>query len=276
MDRNESLNNYNFSNPIDLILLKKMEGGIALLTLNSPPLNLFSLEMTRALGWRLHEIASDRDIRCLVITGAGDNCFGAGSDIKEFPELIETKTVIERKLKYEMEVHDYLQNLPQPTIAALKGIALGGGLELALCCDLRIMAKDSYLGFPEINLGVYPGTGMILLPNLIGETRAKELLYLGKTISANEALKWGLVNKVAPKQDVIEIAIKLAREIASHPFVTVKIIKRGFKMVHETEKPRKEKINICLNLSEKVFSTIDAKEAIYAFIEKRKAKFIHR
>lgn len=274
MDKNESLDNY--CNPANLILLKRMDSGIAVLTFNFPPLNLFSLEMTRALDWRLHEIENDQNIRCLVVTGAGDKCFGAGSDIKEFPELIETNTIIERKLRYEMEVHEKLQNLPQPTIAAVNGIALGGGLELALCCDLRIMAKDTYLGFPEINLGVYPGTGMVLLPSLIGEARAKELLYLGKTISANEALQWGLVNKVVPKQDVIEVAIKLAREIATHPFVTEKIIKRGFKIVYHTKSSRKEKINICLSLSEEAFSTMDVKEAIYAFIEKRKAKFIHR
>jgi len=264
----------NYKNSADMVLLEKKRNGVAILTVNAPPLNLFSLAMTKALDCRLHEISNDQEIRSLVVTGAGEKSFGAGSDVKEFPNLIETDTVIEKKLRYEMEVHNRLENLPQPTIAAIQGIALGGGLELALCCDLRVIADNAFLAFPEIALGVYPGTGMILLPRLIGESRAKELMYLGKKIDANQAFLWGLVNKVVPGKDVLIIAQEIAQEIADYPSITEKVIKKGVNMIRGLS--RKESVEICLNLSKKVFNTKDTKEAIDAFIEKRKPHFRHQ
>jgi len=264
----------NYKNSADMVLLEKKRNGVAILTVNAPPLNLFSLAMTKALDCRLHEISNDQEIRSLVVTGAGEKSFGAGSDVKEFPNLIETDTVIEKKLRYEMEVHNRLENLPQPTIAAIQGIALGGGLELALCCDLRVIADNAFLAFPEIALGVYPGTGMILLPRLIGESRAKELMYLGKKIDANQAFLWGLVNKVVPGKDVLIIAQEIAQEIADYPSITEKVIKKGVNMIRGLS--RKESVEICLDLSKKVFNTEDTKEAIDAFIEKRKPHFRHQ
>ena len=267
-------NSNNHRKPVAMVLLEKKENGVAILTFNAPPLNLFSLAMTRALDYRLHEISDDQEIRCLIVTGAGEKSFGAGSDVKEFPDLIKTDTVIEKKLRFEMEVHNRLENLPQPTIAAIQGIALGGGLELALCCDLRVIADDAYLGFPEIKLGVYPGTGMILLPRLIGESRAKELMYLGKKIDARQALHWGLVDKVVPRKDVLKNAVEIAREIAYYPSITEKVIKKGINMIRGLS--REESIEICLNLSKKVFDSKDTKEAVEAFIEKRKPHFKHK
>jgi len=264
----------NYKNSADMVLLEKKGNGVAILTVNAPPLNLFSLAMTKALDCRLHESSNDQEIRSLVVTGAGEKSFGAGSDVKEFPNLIETDTVIEKKLRYEMEVHNRLENLPQPTIAAIQGIALGGGLELALCCDLRVIADNAFLAFPEIALGVYPGTGMILLPRLIGESRAKELMYLGKKIDANQAFLWGLVNKVVPGKDVLIIAQEIAQEIADYPSITEKVIKKGVNMIRGLS--RKESVEICLDLSKKVFNTKDTKEAIDAFIEKRKPHFRHQ
>lgn len=147
------------SDPSQLVLLERYNDGVAVLTVNNPPLNLFTLAMTRAFDWRLREIAVDPGIRAVVLTGSGTKAFGAGSDIKEFKEMFESGQVIDRKLRYENEVFTRLEDLPQPTVAAIRGVALGGGLELALCCDLRVAGQSSRLGLPEVKLGVFPGSG---------------------------------------------------------------------------------------------------------------------
>ena len=113
--------------PTQMVTLERREDGVAILTLNHPPLNLFTLAMTRTFDQRLREIGDDSSIRSVVLTGAGNRAFGAGSDIKEFPEYLATGTVIPEKLRFENEVYNRLEDLPQPTVAAMKGVALGGG-----------------------------------------------------------------------------------------------------------------------------------------------------
>ncbi|MBM3853242.1 MAG: enoyl-CoA hydratase/isomerase family protein, partial [Verrucomicrobia bacterium] len=218
------------SDPAEMVRLERRADGVAILTLNRPPLNLFTLEMTRVFDRRLREIGGDSSIRSVVLTGSGDRAFGAGSDIKEFPEYFRTGTVIETKLRYENEVFNRLEELPQPTVAAMKGVALGGGLELALCCDFRVGASDLRLALPEIKLGVYPGSGgLVRLPRLIGAARAKEILFLGDFIPADTALHWGLLNQVVPTGEVLGTAIHLAARLASRPATAVQIMKRGLR-----------------------------------------------
>ena len=258
-----------------MVSLERREDGVAILTLNRPPLNLFTLEMTRAFDQRLREIGSDSSIRCLVLTGAGNRAFGAGSDIKEFPEYFATGTVIDKKLRFENEVYNRLEDLPQPTIAAMKGVALGGGFELALCCDFRVGADNMKLGLPEIKLGVYPGSGgLIRLPRVIGESRAKELMFLGSFITAEQALNWGVLNRMAPEEDVLNSAIEFAAELANRPARSIQVMKRGLRSFQA--KTRDEAVEISLELSEEVFSTEDAKEGVDAFFAKREPKYTHR
>lgn len=258
-----------------MVALERRADGVAVLTLNRPPLNLFTLEMTRVFDERLREIEEDSSIRSVVLTGATERAFGAGSDIKEFPEYFETGTVIDTKLRYENEVWNRLEDLPQATVAAMRGVALGGGLELALCCDFRVGADDMKLGLPEIKLGVYPGSGgLIRLPRLIGESRAKEAMFLGDFISAERALSWGILNRMTPKDDVVDTAINLASELANRPAQSIRIMKKGLREFEA--KSRDEAVAISLDLSEEVFATEDAKEGVDAFFSKREPKYRHR
>jgi enoyl-CoA hydratase/carnithine racemase len=261
--------------PSQLVTLERREDGVAILTLNHPPLNLFTLAMTNAFDLRLREIGSDPSIRSLVLTGSGDRAFGAGSDVKEFPGYFATGTVIEKKLKFENEVYNRLEDLPQPTIAAMKGLALGGGFELALCCDFRIGAENMKLGLPEIKLGVYPGSGgLIRLPRLIGESRAKEMMFLGTFISAEQALNWGILNRMVPEKDVVESAVEFAVELANRPARSIQIMKSGLRSIEA--KTRDEAVAISLDLSDEVFGTEDAQEGVKAFFAKREPKYQHR
>jgi len=263
------------SDSSQLVTLERRDDGVAILTLNRPPLNLFTREMTGAFDRRLREIGNDPSIRSLVLTGSGDRAFGAGSDIKEFPEYFATGTVIEKKLRFENEVYNRLEDLPQPTVAALKGVALGGGFELALCCDFRVGAENLKLGLPEIKLGVYPGSGgLIRLPRLIGESRAKEIMFLGTFISAEQALNWGLLNRMVPGKDVVKSAVEFASELANRPAKAIQIMKRGLRAI-ET-KPRDEAVEISLDLSDEVFASEDAKEGVAAFFAKREPEYKHR
>ena len=263
------------TNPSQMVSLERRGDGVALLTLNRPPLNLFTLEMTRVFGQRLNEVKEDSSIRSIVLTGAGERAFGAGSDIKEFPEYFETGTVIDTKLRYENDVYNRLEDLPQATVAAMRGAALGGGLELALCCDFRVGAEDMKLGLPEVKLGVYPGAGgLIRLPRLIGESRAKEVMFLGNLISAEQALSWGILNRVTPKEEVLGTAIGFAAELANRPAKAIQIMKRGIRELRN--KLRDDAVEASLVLSEEVFATEDAKEGVDAFFGKREAEYKHR
>jgi enoyl-CoA hydratase/carnithine racemase len=261
--------------PSRLVTLERREDGVAILTINHPPLNLFSLEMTRTLDPRLREISKNPSIRSMVLTGAGDRAFGAGSDIKEFPGYITTGTVIDKKLRYENEVYNRLEDLPQPTIAAMKGLAFGGGFELAMCCDFRVGAENLRIGLPEIKLGVYPGSGgLIRLPRLVGESRAKELMFLGNPISAEQAMNWGLLNRMVPEEDVMRSAVEFASELANRPAKAIQNMKKGIRTI-ETKK-RDDAVEISLGLSDEVFRTEDSQEGVEAFFEKREPKFKHR
>lgn len=258
-----------------MVTLERRGDGVALLTLNRPPLNLFTLEMTRVFDQKLSEIEADSSIRSVVLTGAGERAFCAGSDIKEFPDYFEAGTVIDTKLRHENDVYNRLEDLPQATVAAMRGVALGGGLELALCCDFRVGADNIELGLPEVKLGVYPGSGgLIRLPRLIGESRAKEVMLLGNFITAEQALSWGILNRMTPKEEVLCTAIGFAAELANRPAKAIQVMKRGIREFEN--KPRDEAVEISLALSEEVFATEDAKEGVDAFFGKREPEFKHR
>ena len=163
-------------------------GPITTIRLENPPLNLVTVELTRSLDRALAGIERDPDVRCVVLTGTGDRAFCAGSDVKEFESL--QGRVGEGKLLLEKAVYRRIARLPVPTIAAIQADALGGGLELALCCDLRVADERAKLGLPEVRLGVMPGSGGTQrLPRIVGIAKAKELILMGEIISASDALR---------------------------------------------------------------------------------------
>ena len=248
-----------------------VEGGpITTLRLENPPLNLVTVELTRTLDRALASIEDDRDLRCVVVTGTGDRAFCAGSDVKEFDSL--RGRVGEGKLLLEKAVYRRLARLPVPTIAALQADALGGGLELALCCDLRVADERSKLGLPEVRLGVMPGSGGTQrLPRVVGIAKAKELIFMGEIISASEAVEIGLVNRVAPAGQALETAMAMAETIAAQGPIAVREAKRALDTASDTTLD--EGLARELDASERIFSSEDMSEGAQAFFEKREPRF---
>jgi enoyl-CoA hydratase len=253
----------------------EIDDGVAVVRLDNPPLNLLTREMTRDLGEVLSAIETDKSVRSVVISGTGKRAFSAGSDIKEFPDLMEQGTVIEDKLALENTTLDRLARLPVPTIAAILGIALGGGAELALCCDYRIISETGRIGFPEIHLGTVPGSGgLARLPRLINPSTAFALLIDGRPIDARRALEIGLVNEVMDPSRCLDSAIDRAREWASRPAVAVRAIKQA--VYQGTRDQVTAELVSTLDVSRAIFATADMREGVSAFTEKRKPRFRHR
>src|SRR6266700_4485492 len=182
--------------------------GVVVLTLDNPPLNLTTLVTLDKLQSAFRDIAADEQVRAVVVTGSGSKAFCAGSDISEFPQVRDD--VVSRNLARETAAFTALEQLPMPVIAALNGAALGGGTEIALACDIRIMDETARIGFPEVKLGIFPGSGGIFrLPRLVGPAKAYELLYTGDLIDAQEAHRIGLVNHLAPAGHALSAAVAL-------------------------------------------------------------------
>jgi enoyl-CoA hydratase/carnithine racemase len=252
----------------DLIVLDP--GQITTIRLQNPPLNLVTVEMTRRLDQALAEVESDPDVRCVIVTGTGDRAFCAGSDVKEFEAL--QGRVGEGKLLLEKAVYRRLARLPVPTIAALQADALGGGLELALCCDLRVADERAKLGLPEVRLGVMPGSGGTQrLPRIVGMAKAKELILTGEIIDAGEAARIGLVNRVATAGGSLATAKDLAETIATRGPVAVREAKAAIDLA--ADMPLDEGLARELDASERVFASDDMLEGARAFFEKRSPKF---
>ncbi|HEX7098142.1 MAG TPA: enoyl-CoA hydratase-related protein [Acidimicrobiia bacterium] len=254
--------------------LVEIEGGpTSILRLNNPPLNLITVEVTRALDAALARLEEDPDVRAVVVTGAGDRAFCVGSDVKEFESL--KGRVGEGKLLLEKAVYRRLARLPVPTIAAIGGDALGGGLELALCCDILVADENARLGLPEVRLGVMPGSGGTQrLPRLVGLARAKEMILTGEIYDAHQAEKMGLINRVAAAGTALEEALSIASTIAQRGPVAVREAKKVIDLALDV--PLDQGLAAELDASERVFRTEDMLEGARAFFEKRPPEFKNR
>jgi enoyl-CoA hydratase len=256
----------------DLVRVE-VEGGVALLTLDNPPLNLVTLELTRRLTRALDALAPDPEVRALVLTGGGVRAFCAGSDIKEFPSVADD--VVGRKLAPENAAYSKVDDFPKPTIAAIRGLAFGGGLELAACCDLLVVEEGARLALPEIKLGVFPGSGgTVRVTRRIGEGRAKEMMYFGEPLDARTALAWGLVNRVVPAGEAVAVAREMAARLAALPGRALAICKQAIDQALDL--PEDEAIERSLALSDEVFRSEDCKEGVRAFFAKEPPRFVHR
>jgi enoyl-CoA hydratase/carnithine racemase len=249
-----------------------VEDGVAVLTLDNPPLNLVTLELTRRLDAALERLASEPAARVLVVTGAGTRAFCAGSDVSEFPTVQDD--VVRKKLAAENAAYSRLDDFPKPTIAALNGLAYGGGLELAVCCDILIAGADVRLALPEVKLGVLPGSGgTIRVPRRVGEGRAKELMFTGDPIDAATALAWGLVNRVVPAGQALAAALELARTLAERPNRALQLMKQAVDLALDTTED--DAVRRTLALSEAVFRTEDCREGVRAFFAKEPPRWRH-
>ena len=247
-------------------------GQVAHLTLVNPPLNLVTRDLLGELAAALDTLAatSAGDVRAVVVTGQGDRAFSAGSHVGDF----ESQRGAAGRERHELEsgVARRLAELPMPTIAAIEGNALGGGLELALCCDIRIASSRARLGLPEARLAVTPGAGGTQrLPRVVGLARAKDLILTGRVIDADEALRIGLVTRIVPAGEARTAAEAVATEIAARGPIAVREAKRLIDLAMDLDLD--EGLAAELDASDRVFDSEDMLEGAKAFLEKRDPEY---
>ncbi len=243
--------------------------GIGIITLERPKaLNALNAQLVGELGTAV-EVMADQDLHALVLTGSGKRAFAAGADIKEMAGMsaLEAEAMARRGQK----LLGRLESFPAPTIAAVNGFALGGGCELAMCCDLILAGANAVFGQPEVKLGVIPGFGGTQrLVRRVGRQRALELMMSGRNVHAEEAVALGIALEVV-EDDVLESALALARRIAANGPVAVRLVKRA---VHETDRLDLEAgLAAEASLFGLCFATADQKEGMAAFLERRPAGF---
>jgi enoyl-CoA hydratase len=253
----------------ETILLEKEE-NIAVVKLNRPPVNSLNTKAYNEIYDAFCELEKDESVRAIVITATGEKAFAAGLDVKE----VAGKTIPDYFSfgRISRGCLDKVASIEKPTIAAVFGFVFGGGCELALACDLRIASPDASIGCPEINLGIIPGSGGTQrLPRLIGIAKAKELLFSGETVNGEEAYRIGLVNKVVPKESLLDEAKAWAKKLASKPRVAMALLKNvidnGMNMDLSTA------ITYETNCFTITYVSEDGREGFKAFIEKRKPEF---
>lgn len=254
----------------DLVTLELAR--VARLTLTNPPLNLVTRDLLADLDAALDTLAasSAADVRAVVVTGQGERAFSAGSHVGEF----ESQRGAAGRERHELEsgVARRLAELPMPTIAAIEGNALGGGLELALCCDLRIASERARLGLPEVRLAVTPGAGGTQrLPRVVGPARAKELILTGRILTAAAAERIGLVHEVVPAGQAVARAVALGEEIALRGPLAVREAKRLIDQAMDLDLD----VGLAAELeaSDRVFASEDMLEGSRSFFEKRDPRY---
>ncbi len=252
-------------------LLVERDGGVAVLTINRPKvLNALNAPTLDELRRAILELKHDDSVRVVIVTGAGEKGFVAGADINEL--AVQTPVTGREHGLRGQHVYDLIEHMGKPVIAAINGYALGGGCELAMACTIRIAADTAKLGQPEINLGIIPGyAGTQRLSRLIGRGCALELLLTGDQITAQEAYRLGLVNRVVPAAELMTEARKLAATLAAKAPVAMRYILEAVNKGLEMPFPQAEVFEA--TLFGLVASTEDMREGTKAFLEKRKAEF---
>ncbi|WP_087971845.1 enoyl-CoA hydratase [Oceanobacillus rekensis] len=248
----------------------ELEGKIAYLTIQSPPANALSSYLIKDINEKLNKIESENIAKVIVLKGEG-KFFSAGADIKEITAL-QNSSDYESLSNQGQQVFDRIESLSIPVIASIHGAALGGGLELAMACHIRIVAEKAKLGLPEMSLGIIPGfAGTQRLPGYVGTAKAYEMILSGEPISGPEAVKWGLANKTVPEVDLIAETTKLAEKIAAKSKPAINHIMRLIPFA------KTELFSKGVREEAKAFGTMfgsqDAKEGVQAFLEKREPNF---
>ena len=252
-------------------ILYDVADGVATVTLNRPEVhNAMNERMRQELTRCFGDLATSDEARVVVVTGAGDRAFSGGADIREF---VEPQVPVRfRESRKRVDFRQAMDRCPQPIIGAIRGYALGGGLELALACDIRIAGEDAQLGLTEVNLAIIPGGGGTQrLPRLIGRGRALEMILTGARIDAREAWRIGLVERVVPAADVLAAARELARTLAEKAPVALRYAKEA--VVKGLELPLADGLRLENDLAALLRTTEDRVEGAKAFLEKRKPRF---
>ncbi len=255
-------------------LLYQKKDGIGTVTLNRPDKrNALNSTVYKELYDIFEAIKNDDEVRVVILTGAGDRAFCAGSDVAEMQNMGPLE--IQKFMATIRKTSDFIYALTKPTIAAINGYALGGGNELAMCCDLRIASEKARFGQPEITLGLIPGaSGTQRLPRLVGAAKAKEMIFTGDLIDAGTALNLGLVNKVVPPEKLMEEALALAAKLAGMSGPVLAMAKMAINTGLDTDLA--SGLNMEAKCNALCFATEDQKEGMKAFLEKRKVVFKNR
>ena len=251
-------------------LLLEVENGVALLTINRPKaLNALNSETLAELNTCLAELENNDEVKVVILTGSGEKSFVAGADISE---MVNATPAEGRKMGLlAREAFGRLENMPQVTIAAVNGFALGGGCELSMACDIRVASDNAKFGQPECGLGILPGFGGTQrLPRLVGKGRAKELIFTCDMISADDAFRMGLANHVVPQAELIDYCKAMAGRIMKNGPLAVALAKQAINTGSDTDLDSGLKLEA--NLFGLSFSTADKMEGMTAFLEKRKEK----
>lgn len=249
-------------------------GTIAVLELDNPPLNLVTGQLLDQLDAALArlEAAAPGEVRAVVVSGRGERAFSVGSNVKEFEAHRASPSGGRHRFELEARVAQRLAGLPTPTIAAIEGNALGGGLEIALCCDLRVASERAQLGLPEVRLAVTPSTGGTQrLPRIVGVARAKELLLTGRIVSAREAERIGLVNEVVPSGTALARAREIGEEIAARGPLAVREVKRLVDEALDRDLAAGHAAEV--ETSVRIFATDDLLEGARSFVDKREPRY---
>ena len=249
------------------VIIEK-DGVIAVITLNRPQqLNALSYDLIKDLSLAMQELDRDDQIRVIIVTG-GEKVFAAGADIKEMAE----RGPFDERLHERLAFRDFINKISKPVIAAVSGFALGGGCELAMSCDIIVAAENARFGQPEVNIGIIPGSGGTQrLTHLVGKHRAMEMVLTGDFISAADAERFGLVNRVVPPELLMDEAKAIANKIAAKPALAVKAAKQA--VLKSANLPLDEGLDFERKSFWLLFASEDRTEGMKAFLEKRKPQF---
>lgn len=247
------------------------ENHIATITINRPPVNPLNTQVFKELADVFQKIDQNDDVRVVILTGSGDRAFVAGADINEMADL--DLVGINKMNKVSRAVFSQIENCTKPVIAALNGLALGGGLELALACDLRLASDKAKFAFPEVGLGIIPGGGGTQrLQKIVGQGVAKELLYFGDMFDAKKGEELNIINKVVPHEELLDEANAWAEKLAKKPPIALQMLKLAVNAGSNTD--IETGLTIESTCFGNAFSTEDRKEGLTAFVEKREPVYV--
>jgi enoyl-CoA hydratase len=253
----------------------EQDGAVAIVTIDHPPVNALSAELLEELEAELERLDEDESVRSIVLRGGGERAFVAGADISEFPALREAADQERGSARGIQRLGGHMDAADTPFVAAIQGFCLGGGLELAMCCDIRVAAEDAQLGQPEIKLGLIPGGGGTQrLPRLVGLGRALLLNLTGDFVDGHTAYEWGLVERVVPREDVLETALSIARTIAERSPHAVSVLRELARTCRDL--PLEEGLRREAEGFRRCLASEDGLEGVTAFLEKREPRFTGR
>ena len=255
----------------------ELDGSVAVVTIDHPPVNALSAPLLEELEAEVARLDENDAVRAIVLVGAGERAFVAGADISEFPSLREAAADTQEagSARGIQKLGQRMDAARTPFVAAIQGYCLGGGLELAMCCDVRVVSEDAQLGQPEIKLGLIPGGGGTQrLPRLVGIGRALLLNLTGDFVDAKTAYDWGLVEKVVPREELRDAALEIARTIASRSPVAVGILRELARTTRDL--PLEEGLRREAEGFRRCLASEDGLEGVTAFLEKREPQFTGR